>query len=111
MTSTYFVEISKVGTDETDGEALAYGFARNFGVLNYMVKDALKGFETGADYAARIVETDAVNSDEEPKRSVVSVTAEADVVAYVVKKKLAAERKENGEPADPTDPTDGDATV
>ncbi len=106
----YLVTISEVDADEY--VAFAYG---TFPVANFATKDALKEINGKAgDFSAKIVEVEAIGTEDE-KRTVVSVTGDAETVAVVVKKKMANERKqylaETGDvPAD-TDATTEDTTA
>lgn len=111
MTTKYLVTLSAVETDEF--VAFAYGefptmkFAANAGLREIAGKSG--------DFSARIVEVEAVGTEDE-KRTVVSVTGDAETVTVVVKKKIGNERKqylaETGSTGDeaPAD-ADADATV
>lgn len=111
MSSIYFVTIANVDTDEF--VTFAYG---EFPTMNFAAKAGLAKIN-GADgeFSAKVVEVENYGADDS-KRSVVSVTGDAETVTVVVKKKIANERKqylaENGESAPvETDPADADATV
>lgn len=85
----YLVTISEVENDEY--VAFAYG---TFPVANFATKDALKEINgKPGDFSAKIVEVEAIGTEDE-KRTVVSVTGDAETVAVVVKKKMANERKQ-----------------
>jgi hypothetical protein len=107
MSSTYFVTIANVETDEF--VTFAYG---DFKVMNFAAKAGLAAIAgADGDFSAKVVEVESIGSDES-KRSVVSVQGDAETVTVVLKKKIANERKqyaaETGEtPAE----TDADATV
>ncbi len=78
-------------------------------LISLAAKEGLAAMDGISDYTARIVETDGVEGEE--KRQITSITAESDVVAMVVKKRLANERKQN-EPTVTQDadlPGDGNA--
>ena len=89
-TETYLTTI----TDETgDSHAYAYGSLK---LTTAAVREGLAGIKDAeGEFTARVVEVEAIG-DETPKRVVASVTGDADVVTFVVKKKLAAERKARG---------------
>lgn len=90
--TTYMIVVNPA--DNAD-KLIAYGFG-SFKAVSYLAKDALAAIKgTDGDVAVRITEVAEVG-DTEAKRTVVSVTGEADVVTYVTKKKLATERKAQG---------------
>lgn len=87
--TTYFLTIADVENDEFVSQA--YG---EFPEMNFVAKAGLKRIagKTG-DFSARIVEVERVG-DEDAKRTVTSITGDAETVAVVVKKKIATERKQ-----------------
>jgi len=109
--SKYLVTVSAVESDEY--VAFAYG---DFAVMNFASKSALAAIKDAAgDFSARIVEVEAIGTEDE-KRTVVSVQGDAETVAVVVKKKIARERKEQNPAGDSaetveTGETAGDETV
>lgn len=99
----YLVTIAPVSDENETGEHVTFAWG-DFGVMNYAAKSGLKEIagQTG-DFRARIVEVESVGSEDE-KRSVVSITGDAETVAVVVKRKIANEKKEQGGAADETTP-------
>ncbi len=94
--TTYLVTASPANGDSTDGESLlAYAFG-GLRTTQSAIKDALAAIkDTDGEFTVRVVEVDAIGSIDE-RRTVVSVTGDADVVTFVTKKKMAAERKAQG---------------
>jgi hypothetical protein len=88
----YFVQI----TDEAD-ETIQYAHSfGDFAGMAYAVRAGLKRIEAegqeGSEYRATITTVDRIG-DETPTRTVCNVTGDADVLAFVVKKKVTKERK------------------
>jgi hypothetical protein len=100
MTSTYFLEIDNRGQSKI--EAFAYG---DFAEVNFIARRRIAAM-TGSteDYAVTLVEVEsdkvgALDGDNQPfdgtvKRTVTAFQGDGDTAAVVLKRKLAAERKE-----------------
>jgi hypothetical protein len=97
---TYQITVSS-----KDGELLAQAY----GDVETMAYHAKKvGFAKDVDYTASITEHDKIGS--EATRSIVSITADGELVSLWVKRKLTGERKLLAVPA-ATDPaTEGEST-
>jgi hypothetical protein len=71
---------------ETEYLASAYG---NLRVVTFVARDAIKAM-TGDQYAVALVEVDGTLGDE--KRTIVDTTGDAEICAYVLNKRLRAEK-------------------
>lgn len=94
--NVYLVTVNPSNGDSADADNLiAYAYG-SFKTVNFATREALASIKgTEGEYALRVTEVAAVG-DADAKRTVVSVTGEADVVTFIAKKKLAAERKAQG---------------
>jgi hypothetical protein len=89
MSTVYLVTIANVETDEF--VAFAYG---EFPTMNFAAKAGLaKIKDADGEFSAKVVEVENYGTDE-AKRSVVSVSGDAETVTVVLKKKIANERKQ-----------------
>lgn len=107
MSTVYLATLSNVETDEF--VTFAYG---EFPTMKFAVTAGLKKIDgaTG-DYSARIVEVENIGEQDE-KRTVTSITGDAETVAVVVKRKVASERKQYlAETGAPADAPEADASV
>lgn len=92
-------------TDNADS-LVAYGFG-SFKAVAVLAKEALADMKDQAgEFTLKVTEVSAIG-DTDAKRVVVSISGEADVVAFITKRKLAVERKAQGGDKDDTD-TDGE---
>lgn len=103
--STYFLVITEAtGTEDFeagDTYACVYG---DLDEISYIFKRALKKLTDGQEYTARFVETYGVNGEE--RRQVTSLTGDAELIGFVLKRKIAAEKKQQSDaPAAPAEPT------
>lgn len=91
--SVYFIQVTNVDTDEV--LAMSYG---NLGILAYVSRDVLKSIKDAkGTFKAEIFEVESVgDADAEPIRTLTTVQGDCDTVTYVVKKKVASERKASG---------------
>jgi hypothetical protein len=88
MTS-YFLTIA----DDTNDVFVSQAYGE-FPEINFVAKAGLKRIAgKDGEFRARIVEVENIGSEDE-KRTVVSVTGDAETVTVVVKKKIANERKQ-----------------
>ncbi len=97
MGAQYKATVSRVSDEGFENVSSATG---SFAVANFAVKEGLGSIKDSAgEYR---VTFEALDESGET-RNVVSVSGDADVVTYVAKKKIAAERKAlNGADADET---------
>jgi hypothetical protein len=85
----YLVTLAAVDTDEY--VSFAYG---EFPTMKFAASAGLKEIAgKPGDFSAKIVEVEAIGTEDE-KRTVVSVTGDAETVTVVVKKKIGNERKQ-----------------
>lgn len=85
---TYSATVSAVSDEGVKNIATATG---SFTLANFAAKQGFAAIKDGSgEYRVTFAE---VNEDGETVRNIASVTADADVVTYVAKKKIAAERK------------------
>jgi hypothetical protein len=87
---TYHVGVEQIGESGNTHLASAYG---DLDVLTYIgrkVGNLLKDAPNGAQFAVHVVETQGIEGGE--LRTVIEVTADGDVAAYVLAKKLRSER-------------------
>ncbi len=101
--TTYLVTASPANGDSADGDTLlAYAFG-GLRTTQSAIKDALTEIkDQDGEFAVRVTEVDAIGSTD-AKRVVVAVTGDADVVTFVTKKKMAAERKAQGVKDEPAE--------
>ncbi len=91
MSKVYVVKISDVEANED----VSFGYG-DFNEVAYLAKSGLKRAEDAkGNVSLMLAEVAGVGGDD--VRQVVSISAEVDVVGIVLKKKLTAERKLNGE--------------
>jgi hypothetical protein len=98
--STYFLHIHEAdGT--LDAKTYAYVYDDLDGV-SYIGKRALKRLPKTGQLTLKLIETESLNPQSDDKRIVTEFTGDADIVATVLKKKLATERKQQStQPAAP----------
>lgn len=89
--TTYFLKVANADTEELT--ALAYGnLAEIAAVAKRQIKELSGSSET---YLVRLTEVAYIGvPDGEQKRTLTSLSAEGDAVAFLLKRKLAAEKKE-----------------
>lgn len=83
----YAATVAKVSDEGVEDIATATG---SFALANFAAKE---GFKSIADQEGEFRVTFKAVTEEGSERTIVSVTADADVATYVAKKKIAAERK------------------
>lgn len=93
MSTTYLISVETAdGPEETVAYAYAYG---DLPVMQYIIRQldaTLAGVDGGTTFKATLGEVPRVGSSI-ISRTLAAVTGDADVVAYVLRKKVAAERK------------------
>lgn len=84
-----------VNPSDNADSLIAYGFG-SFKAVAVLAKEALAEIkDQSGEFTLRVTEVAEVG-DTDAKRVVASVSGEADVVAFITKKKLAVERKAQG---------------
>jgi hypothetical protein len=106
---TYFLNIERDAQDGVNSETYAYVYG-DLDAISYIGKRAVKALPETGQLTLKLIETDRLGPDSEDKRTVTEFTGDADIVATVLKKKLASEKARRGEQpvqvADlPTDPS------
>jgi len=102
--SMYLLRITSAETEQIT--SLAYG---NLAEITFIAKRQIKELTGSSDqYVVRFVEVEYVGQDAESngKRTVTQLAADGDTVAAVLKRKLAAEKRQQSEDSAPFD---GDA--
>lgn len=89
---TYHISVERTDAEGERVEFLAsaYGDIDLVGYVGRKVGKALKEAPAGGQYFVNIVETDGICGDE--ARTVITVTADADLAAYALNQKIRAER-------------------
>jgi len=103
MSETYMIVVNEA--DNADA-LVAYAFG-DLSTVAFVTRKALAEIKgKDGEYEFRISEVGAVG-DTDAKRNVVTVSGDVDVVTFIAKRKLAAERKAHGD----TDETDAPAAT
>lgn len=112
MTSTtYLISVETAdGPEEAVAYAYAYGDLPTMQYITRRVDATLAGVDNGTTFKATLGEVARVGSSI-ITRVLAAVTGDADVVAYVLRKKVAAERKANSYPEPEPRPEQGDDNV
>ena len=80
-------------TDASDGGEVIANAYGNIAVVSYVARDAEKKVRELNDGAASVTLVEVQKIGGEPLRTIVTLTADAETVALVLKKRLSSERK------------------
>jgi hypothetical protein len=88
----YFLHIERAADQQSDGETYAYVYDDLDGVTA-SAKRGLKRLPETGQLTLNLIETEGLGPNGGDKRTVTEFTGDADIVATVLKKKLATEKK------------------